>query len=249
VLHHPAYPDIEGLDDFEGASFHSARWDHDVALAGKRIGVIGTGSSAIQIVSALVDEVDRLTLFQRTAQWITPVENPVYSEAEKEEFRRHPEAMQAIRAQVSRMFTDGFANILVDKESPLLKVIHDGCVANLESSVADPVLPEKLRPDYRATCKRLIMSEYFYDAIQKPNARLVTEGIDRVEKAGVRTRDGELHELDVLVLATGFRVDRFVRPMQVNLARQELVSRRERSAHGLAMDLRSLPGGNERAAP
>ena len=215
VLHHPARPVIEGLDRFEGACFHSARWDHEVPLAGKRVGVIGTGSSAIQIVSALVDRVAGLTLFQRTPQWIMPVENPAYREDEKAEFRRRPEAMREIREQISRGFTDGFANVLVDEKSPLLQAIHDLCVSNLETNVADPVLKEKLRPSYRAACKRLIMSEDFYAKIQRPNAKLVTEPIERVEASGVRTRDGRLHELDVLVLATGFRVDRFVRPMRV----------------------------------
>jgi cation diffusion facilitator CzcD-associated flavoprotein CzcO len=215
VLHHPAYPDIEGLDSFEGAAFHSARWDHRVSLAGKRVGVIGTGSSSIQIVSALVDEVAELSLFQRTAQWVLPIENPAYSEEEKAEFRRHPEAMEEIRAEVSHSFTEGFANILVDAESPILRAAQDICQANLENSVKDPELREKLRPTYRAACKRLIMSEDFYDAIQRPNANLVTEAIERLEKSGVRTRDGRLHELDVLIFATGFRVDRFVRPMQV----------------------------------
>ena len=215
VLHHPAYPKLEGLGCFEGAVFHSARWNHGVSLAGKRVGVVGTGSSAIQIVSALVDPVAELTLFQRTAQWIMPSANPAYSQEEKAEFRQHPEAMQAIRAEVSRAFTQGFANVLVDAESPVLQAIHAACVANLENSVKDPELREQLRPNYRATCKRLIMSADFYDAIQRPNAKLVTQAIERVEKSGVRTRDGRLHELDVLVLATGFRVDRFVRPMQV----------------------------------
>jgi cation diffusion facilitator CzcD-associated flavoprotein CzcO len=123
--------------------------------------------------------------------------------------------MERIRAEVSRAFTEGFANVLGDAESPVLKAIHEACEANLEQSVRDPELREKLRPSYRAACKRLIMSEDFYEAIQRPNARLVTEAIERVEGSGVRTRDGRLHELDVLVLATGFRVDQFVRPMQV----------------------------------
>ncbi len=215
VLHHPAYPAIEGLDGFEGTSFHSARWNHDVPLAGKRVGVVGTGSSAIQIVSALVDQVRELTLFQRTPQWITPVANAAYSEEEKAEFRARPAAMLGIREEISRAFTQGFANVLVDAESPVLKVIHDTCEKNLENSVKDPALREKLRPSYRAACKRLILSADFYEAIQRPNAKLVTEAIERVEKSGIRTRDGRLHELDVLVLATGFRVDRFVRPMQV----------------------------------
>jgi cation diffusion facilitator CzcD-associated flavoprotein CzcO len=215
VLHHPAYPDIEGLDTFAGPCFHSARWDHRVAIAGKRLGVVGTGSSAIQIVTAVVDQVGALHLFQRTPQWIAPAPNPAYTEEEKATFRQDPPTMQAIREQVSQAFTDGFANVLVDADAPMLQAIHAGCVANLENSVRDPVLRERLRPAYRAACKRLIISDGFYEAIQRPNATLVTERIVRIEPAGVRTADGRLHALDVLVLATGFHVDRFVRPMVV----------------------------------
>ena len=215
VLHHPAYPDFEGSEDFEGALFHSARWDHDVPLEGRRVGVVGTGSSAIQIVAAVADRVGALTLFQRTPQWVMPIVNPAFSDEQKAEFRRNPAAMEAIREQVARAFIDGFSNQMMDAYAPSLQAIHQACVDNLERSVRDPELKERLRPTYRAACKRLIMSEDFYEAIQRPHARLVTEGIERLEPAGVRTRDGELHELDVLVLATGFRVDDFVRPMHV----------------------------------
>ena len=215
VLHHPAYPEIEGLESFAGARFHSARWDHGVPLAGKRVGVIGTGSSAIQITSALAGKVGAFTLFQRTPQWIAPAENPAYTEEERAAFRQHPDSIEALREQVARGMTDGFANVLIDVDSPVLLAMHAACTANLENSVKDPVLREKLRPKYRAACKRLVLSPDFYEAIQRPNTELVTEGILRIEPKGVRTRDGRLHELDVLVLATGFRVDRFVRPMQV----------------------------------
>jgi cation diffusion facilitator CzcD-associated flavoprotein CzcO len=215
VLHHPNVPDIDGLDDFEGALFHSARWDHDVSLEGKRIGVIGTGSSAVQIVSATVDAAQELTLFQRTAQWIMPQANPAYTPEEKEEFRTNPEHQRAVRAEFSKAFAQGFANAVIDADSDHMKMIEDACRANLEDNVSDPLLREKLRPDYRAACKRLVISPDFYEAIQKPNAELVTEGIERIEAKGVRTVDGRLHELDVLVLATGFRADRFMRPMEV----------------------------------
>jgi cation diffusion facilitator CzcD-associated flavoprotein CzcO len=215
VLHHPAYPDIPGIDDFGGTMFHSARWSHEVELAGKRVGIIGTGSTAIQIVSAIVDEVAHLSLFQRTPQWIMPQENTEYSEQEKAGFEDHPEALQQLRTSISRLFADGFSNAVVDANSSQLALIEAACLANLENSVKDPVLRDKLRPHYRAACKRLIMSEDFYQAIQRPNAELVTDGIERIERAGVRTRDGRLHELDVLILATGFRVDRFMRPMEV----------------------------------
>ncbi len=215
VLHHPKLPEIAGLDAFEGALFHSARWDHGVRLDGRRIGIVGTGSTAVQIVSALVDRVAKLSMFQRTAQWIMSQENPAYSEAEKAGFRRQPESMRQLHEDISRLFAQGFSNAVVDASSPQMRALEDACRANLESNVRDPELREKLRPSYRAACKRLVISPDFYQAIQKPNAELITEGIESVEPRGVRTRDGRLVALDVLVLATGFRVDRFVRPMRV----------------------------------
>jgi cation diffusion facilitator CzcD-associated flavoprotein CzcO len=215
VLHHPNLPDIEGLADFAGACFHSARWDHAVQLDGRRLGVVGTGSTAVQIVSALVDRVAKLSLFQRTAQWIMPQQNPEYSDGDRAEFQRNPALVRHIHGELSRLFAENFSNAVVDAESPQMKLIEEACRANLEGSVRDPVLREKLRPSYRAACKRLVLSPDFYEAIQKPRAELVTEPIQRIEAEGVRTRDGRLHALDVLVLATGFRADRFMRPMQV----------------------------------
>jgi cation diffusion facilitator CzcD-associated flavoprotein CzcO len=215
VLHHPSYPDLEGLDSFEGTQFHSARWNHGISLAGKRVGVIGTGSSAVQITTALVDDVEHLSLFQRTAQWIMPQENPAYSDAEKEQFRADLDGLRTTRKEMSDLFSMGFSNAVVDANSEHLQVIEGMCRDNLENNVTDPELLERLRPDYRAACKRLIVSPDFYRAIQCPNAELVTAGIDRVEATGVRTRDGQLHEVDVLVIATGFRVDRFMRPIEI----------------------------------
>ena len=214
VLHHPKYPDIAGLDSFDGALFHSARWDHDVTLDGARLGVIGTGSTAMQIVAATVDRVDTLTLFQRTAQWVMPAVNPAYSPEEQKAFRADSGLMENVRHSVAELF-DHFSDGIVRADSPEMKMIETFCLDNLEKSVTDPVLRERLRPDYRAACKRLIVSTNFYDAIQKPNAVLVTDGIEAVEGAGVRTADGWLHPLDVLVLATGFQVDAFVRPVKV----------------------------------
>lgn len=216
VLHHPKLPDIDGLETFAGAAFHSARWDHSVPLDARRVGVVGTGSSAVQIVSALAARVGELVLFQRTPQWISPTPNPAYTDEERAHFRTHPDAIEEARRAASQQLTEGFANIIGDVDSPILQIIQDMCTQNLEQNVHDPVLREKLRPDYRAACKRLVMSDGFYEAIQRPNARLVTDAIARVEPAGVRTKDGTLHGLDVLVLATGFHVDWFVRPMQVS---------------------------------
>jgi len=215
VLHHPNLPEFDGQDRFAGDCFHSARWDHSVPLDGRRIGVVGTGSTAVQITSALVGRVAKFSLFQRTAQWIVPQENPAYSEEEKTAFRNDPRLLTELHDQISQVFAEGFSNAVVDADSPQMKKIEEVCRANLEDSVRDPELRERLGPDYRAACKRLIVSPDFYQAIQRPNAELVTSGIDRIEPGGVRTRDGRLHELDVLVLATGFKADRFMRPIEV----------------------------------
>ena len=177
VLHHPRYPDIEGLDSFAGAVFHSARWDHDVPLDGARLGIIGTGSTAMQIVAATVDQVQTLTLFQRTAQWVMPAVNPAYTSEEKAAFRSDPALMENVRDTVSQLF-DHFSDGIIRADSAEMKMIERFCLDNLENSVTDPVLRERLRPDYRAACKRLVVSTNFYQAIQKPNAVLVTEAID-----------------------------------------------------------------------
>lgn len=215
VLHHPFYPDIPGIDSFKGDTFHTARWDHNVALAGKRIGIIGTGSSAIQIVGDLADKASKLVQFQRTAQWIMPRDNPAYTDEEKRTFRENPETMDAIRTEQAEMSEGGFSAAVVGENPGALAAIEALTLANLEDNVKDPVLREKLRPDYTAACKRLIMSANYYDAIQHPNAELVTESIQCIEPTGVRTTDGHLHEFDVLVIATGFKVDQFMRPINV----------------------------------
>lgn len=216
VLHHPRYPDIEGADSFAGAHFHSARWDHSVPLDGQRIGIIGTGSTGVQIISALSTRAGKLIHFQRTPQWIMPTENPAFTEEQKEAFRNDPALLHEIQQNAPlQALIERFSQAIVDPDSPEMHAIEDIVRANLENSVADPVLREKLRPHYRAACKRLIYSPDFYQAVQRPGVHVVTDRIERIEPQGVRTTDGQLHELDVLVFATGFKADQFMRPMNV----------------------------------
>lgn len=214
VLHHPNVPHFDGIETFGGATFHSARWDHSVPLDGKRIGVVGTGSTAAQLTSALVPKAERFDLFQRTAQWVLPRDNVPYTEEEKAQFRDHPEELEALIAELRAKTLKGYAAAVIDVDSPELAVIDQLCRENL-ATVRDPELRRLLTPDYKVACKRLVISSSFYDAIQQPNASLVVAPIARVEPEGVRTADGVLHDLDVLVLATGFQVDRFIRPTAV----------------------------------
>jgi cation diffusion facilitator CzcD-associated flavoprotein CzcO len=215
VLHHPAYPDIAGLDRFAGPCFHSARWDHRAAIDGAKVGVIGAGSTAVQITTAIVDRVATLHLFQRTPQWVLAVPNDPTDEEERRSLARDPAAIAARRADLAQTFEANFADIVIDADAPGLALIEELCRSNLEEHVTDPDLRERLRPDYRAACKRLVISPDYYQAVSRPHVSVVTTDIAQVEADGVRTVDDELHELDVLVLATGFRVDRFLRPIEV----------------------------------
>ena len=216
VLHHPRMPEIDGLDEFEGAMFHSARWDHDVPIDGRRVGVIGTGSTAVQITGALVDRVEHFSLFQRTPQWIMPMDNKLFSDDQRATFRSEPHRLRELRDFLESAFAENFADAVVDAKSERLERIEETCRANLYEHVTDTELRRRLEPDYRAACKRLVVSADFYDAIQKPNAELVTAAISGIERRGIRTDSGRLHELDVIVLATGFEVDRFMRPTVIN---------------------------------
>lgn len=216
VLHHPNIPDLPGLASFAGKAFHSARWDDSAVLDGTRVGVIGCGSTGIQIVNALSRRSAKVVHFQRSPQWIMPVPQFDYTAEQKAAFAKDASQIDAIRhdpvywSNIYR-FTDG----VTDFNSPEIAQIEEVCRQNLENSVKDPELREKLRPNYRAACKRLIYSWEYYDCVQKPNVYVEIGGIERIEPAGVRMKDGTLHELDVLVLATGFRADSFIRPAVV----------------------------------
>jgi cation diffusion facilitator CzcD-associated flavoprotein CzcO len=213
-LHVPNFPDIQGLDSFAGSKFHTAQWDHSVTLADKRIGIIGTGSTSTQLVVELADKVNKLTVFQRTPQWVAQQDNPAYSEEEKQAFAENPELL-------AKMYEDEKAEMVTLADGAILGGSADAR-AFLESNVRDnlarvkdPVLRSKLIPDYAPGCKRIVISPRFYEAIQEPNCALVTERIEGIEPGGVRTDDGTLHELDVLVLATGYDTQAYFRPLRL----------------------------------
>lgn len=213
VLHHPNVARIPGLESFAGKAFHSARWDDTAEVDDRRVGVIGCGSTGVQIVTALQKRSARVVHFQRSPQWIMPVEQFDYTDEDRAAFRANPQLIDDMRyGEQYWSAIHRFNRALVDPEGADMHEIEKLCRENLENKVSDPVLREKLLPNYRAACKRLIYSWNYYDAVQQPNVTVEIGAIERIEPGGIRMRDGSFHELDVIVLATGFKADRFIRP-------------------------------------
>jgi cation diffusion facilitator CzcD-associated flavoprotein CzcO len=204
ALHIPSIPNIDGLDEFAGAAFHSAQWDHDVDLTGKRVAVIGTGASAIQIVPEIVDEARELQLYQRTAPWVVPRTNGMLPGALRRAFENVPGLRLALRGAIYWAL-EGLAYGMT-KRPDLLKAVEALGKWNIRRHVRDRVLRAKLTPDYRAGCKRILYSDNYYQAVANPKTELVTDRIARVTRDGIVTADGTERKVDVIVLATGFHV-------------------------------------------
>jgi cation diffusion facilitator CzcD-associated flavoprotein CzcO len=203
-LTEPSLPDIPGLDSFDGTMFHSARWDHDHDLAGERVGVIGTGASAVQFVPKIQPRVGSLTVFQRTPSWVLPDPDRRMTRAEKLLFRRLPVTQRALRAFIYGMHETTVLGTIVDRR--LSEGFERIGRAHLRRQVADPELRAKLTPGYTLGCKRITMSNSYYPALTQPNSELVTEPISEVRAGGIVTADGVEHELDTIILGTGFKV-------------------------------------------
>jgi len=217
ILHKPVMPDIAGIDSYKGIAMHSAQWQDGVDLRGKRIGVIGTGSTASQIIPELINsEGTKVTVFQRTPQWIVHADNKDYSAEDIQKFKDKPSRSTRVRNFALGIFAYGTSALVSDSLGARIthRMMAWNAVRNLKGKIKDPVLREKLTPKYKFGCKRVVMNGTFYDAIQKPNAHLETTGIQCIEEQGVRTKDGVLHELDAIIYATGFDAAAYMRPME-----------------------------------
>lgn len=211
-LHRPRIPEIAGMDDFAGVITHSSRWDPATDLTGTRVGVIGTGSSAVQITSAASKVAAHLDLYQRTAQWVMPMANEQIPESVRQEMAT-PEGAERHYREVEQQLIE-LGDTILRSDSEGTRKRNAGVRAAV-AAVQDPVLRAKLTPDYEVGCKRLIISGTFYEAVQRPNVSVVTDGIERIEAGGIRTKDGAFRPLDVIILATGFHADSYMRPMTV----------------------------------
>ena len=203
-LSQPSMPDIAGLDSFGGRAFHSSRWAHDFSLEGKRVAVVGTGASAIQIVPELQPRVAALTVFQRTPPWIVPRMDYRISPAAQERFRRRPGLQKLVRWW---QYWTREATVLGFIGWPSVSWYADRVARkHLAAQVPDPDLRARLTPRYAIGCKRILLSDEWYPAIQQPNVTLVHHAVREVTPRGVVAADGTEHAVDAIVLGTGFKV-------------------------------------------
>jgi cation diffusion facilitator CzcD-associated flavoprotein CzcO len=204
-LNRPAYGGIEGRDRFTGPLFHSARWRHDLPLEGKRVACIGVGPSAAQFIPEVAKQAGHLTVFQRSPNYVVPRLDRPYTADEHRVFRAMPFQRDASRQAIYAEHESWHGAMRLN--SPMAEGFTAMARLQLESQVSDPMLREKLWPDYPVGCKRIVVADDYYPALVRPNVTLETTGISHVEATGIRTKDGVSHEVDVIIFGTGFETE------------------------------------------
>ncbi|MFF0815451.1 flavin-containing monooxygenase [Rhodococcus sp. NPDC003318] len=204
ALCEPSLPDIPGIEGFTGEIFHSAQWNHDYSLTGKRVAVIGTGASAIQIVPQLAAEVGQLDVYQRTAPWILPRADREYTAAERLAFKYVPGFQKLSRLGIYLMRESQVVGLA--KAPVFMKPLQFTAERHLRRQIKDRELRRKVTPNFRIGCKRMLISNNYYPALTQPNVDLVTDGIAEVTATGIVDNTGRAREVDAIVVATGFHV-------------------------------------------
>jgi cation diffusion facilitator CzcD-associated flavoprotein CzcO len=204
ALSDPKTPEIDGLDRFQGTTFHSAQWDHGYDVTGKRVAVIGTGASAIQFVPAIAPKVERMHVFQRTAPWIMPHTDRPIRARERRLYRRFPLLQRLVRGGIysgRELLVLGFV-----KQPRLMKLVEKLARKHMDRQISDPELRRKVEPGYTIGCKRILPSNEWYPALGRENVELVTDGVAEVRERSIVTGGGEEVEVDAIVFGTGFNV-------------------------------------------
>jgi cation diffusion facilitator CzcD-associated flavoprotein CzcO len=213
ALHLPAYPKIKGLESFAGSAFHSSDWDESYDLTGKRVAVIGTGASAVQIVPNIADKVAELYLFQRTPAWVLPRQDRAFSDKTKDRFRKRPFLQRLLRNVIYWALESRALGFVYRPK--ILQAAEKMGRDYIARTIPDPATRAALTPDYAIGCKRILISDDFYPALARPNVELVSTAIREVTPQGIVTEDGKLREVDAIVFATGFRATELLSEMPV----------------------------------
>lgn len=203
-------PEVPGIDAFSGTIVHSAQWDPALDLTGRKVAVVGTGASAIQVVPAIAEEVEHLTVFQRTAPWIAPRFDTPYSEDQRRVWERLPETLDSYRQHLFWLQEARFPERVKIQES--IERMTAIAVAHRENQLTDPELKESTRPNYAVGCKRILMSNKWYPALEKPNVSLVAHSVVSLTESGVVDAEGAHHDVDTVIFCSGF--DTVARPAE-----------------------------------
>jgi cation diffusion facilitator CzcD-associated flavoprotein CzcO len=212
-LNRPSIPGLPGRERFAGHSFHSARWDHDYDLHGKRVAVVGTGASAVQFVPEVARDAAHLTVFQRTGNWLLPRRNRVYSPAARAAIRRLP-GLQRLRRGFLFNYCEGLT-LAIRHPRTVGRLLGMRSAAFMRHQLPDRELRRRAWPDYTFGCKRVLFSSHYLPTLARPNVELVTQTIEELTEAGLRTADGRLHAVDCIIWGTGFRATEFIAPTRV----------------------------------
>lgn len=212
-LNKPQIPTIKGQSKFKGAAFHTSEWDHSVDLTNKRVAVIGTGASAIQVIPAIVNQVKSLAVFQRTPAWVMPKPDRPISPIEQTLNEKLPFLQAAQRAFIYG--TQELTAIAFTQFPSIFKVAEKQAIKNIHKGVKSPELREKLTPKYNIGCKRILLSNDYYPALNQPNVEVITCGIDSIFAQSIRDSNGKEHEVDVIIYATGFVAAEDMAPFDV----------------------------------
>lgn len=205
-LSEPRFPEVPGMQQFQGSSFHSAAWETSFDPRGRRITVVGSGASSIQLVPHLAQTAQKVTVLQRTAPYIVPRNDHGYAAAERGMFHRVPESMEALRARLFWKQEEGFAaRALIPGQ---LEAARVRALGHLSNQVHDASLLAQLTPTYELGCKRVLLSDTYYPALQEPNVTLVSSALERVEEHALVAADGTRVEADAIIYATGFHSTR-----------------------------------------
>lgn len=212
-LNRPAYPKLKGIENFKGKAFHSARWDHDYDLTGKRVAVIGTGASAIQFVPEIAKQVAHLDVYQRSAPYVIPKPDRVYQPLEKKAFRKLPILQSLDRAlQYGHHEIRLLAFTTSLNEMPLVEYLFQ---RHIRKVVKDGKLRHRLMPDYPIGCKRILISNQWYETLTQPHVDVINTGIQEITENGILDTEGNLREIDTIIYGTGFAATEFMAPMQI----------------------------------
>ena len=212
-LNRPNIPTFPGLDQFQGATFHSSQWNHDIDLRGKRVAVIGTGASAIQFVPQIAPSVDQLHIFQRTPPWVVPRGDKQVSSLRKQLFRRFPQLQNALRGGRYWLLESQVFSFLGNERAN--QIGTQVAIKHIEDSISDPTLRKAVTPDYKLGCKRILVSDDYYPALARSNVELITSGVKQITSSSITDNEGVEREVDVIIFGTGFVASEFLVDMEI----------------------------------